>query len=160
MNHIKSQPHLRKSSYLIVCAEYRNHKYLLLGREAHNHLWCGFGGGLEQNESYEDALGRECWEESLGLLGEPDEIISKARLITPKTCVKQYYTMNMKYNKELPSIYKKVYDFILKCGKNKLESHCSEKDMIQWFRVDKLMNEKDIDPYFSSNYTKYKNKLF
>lgn len=125
----------RHASYVVPVAENDGKMMVLLGQETYNRKWSGFGGGLEQGETPVQGATREAWEESLGFLGERKNI--QPRLVhigqcESRTTVHNYYTLPVDYDPKLPYYYRLAYEFILHCGKSKLEKHCTEKLQIAW----------------------------
>ena len=122
------------NAYVLPLAEHEKHLFVLLGQERHHHQWSGFGGRKnKKSESPEETAARECWEESMGFLGNRGYIQKHLtdRLDLPD-CHHSYFSLYIDYIPELPRIYRDTYDFLLHCGRRRLNKFCSEKVAIDW----------------------------
>jgi hypothetical protein len=134
----------------------RGQIYYLLGQEWSGHkedpyLWGSFGGKPEENDlTLYHGAARECYEESMGFLGEKKEILEKL-LQTEK----MYHTKKMvsfhieiSYDPRMPQLYQKVYDYSQKCL-----YYCQdgwfEKCRIDWWTPEEIVErKKEMRPKF------------
>lgn len=154
--------------------------YLLLGKEREVDGWwdsnkyADFGGGIEKNESSKQCAIRECYEESMGILGSSAEIKAKLEktrvepLYDESNCSMTYF-MKIPFDKTIETTFKNVYEYFKKCSYIKGGTHvlpgCEhgffEKSRVKWFSLkelkQKLSNElykKQFRKYFISNLKK------
>jgi len=120
--------------------------YFLISREylhakKDGGLWCDFGGGKDNNETFNATAIRECYEESNGILGTKTTITELIRNALDNITLGGYrtYIVMIEYDKSLPNTFRK--DF-LSIKKNNPELICKnglyEKDMIKWISRDNL----------------------
>lgn len=150
----------------------------LLGREVDikdwhdSNKWSDFGGKpLEEEllvyEKYgmdhglKDAAIRECYEETMGMLGCIDYLRTRQ---LERTCIVNddgktialIYTMPIMYDERLPTYYNRVYNYFKKCAKDHPElkgfkyiPSCPEgymeKTELKWFTIDDIIDIKKVD---------------
>lgn len=132
---------VRRAAYVLPLAkDAKGKSWVLLGKEGYDGLWSGFGGGLENEETFVQGAARECWEESLGLLGSAEGKMLTATdlchwFTTTDTQHAYYFHCVSKKTvpKEWPTHFQKFMAFVKYCGATRLEAHCSEKTEIRWF---------------------------
>lgn len=73
---------------------------MLLGKDEATGEWSDFGGGPDENETPELTASREAYEESLGLLGSPDQI--REQIVLLSGGVGHHYMMKLSMNASLP----------------------------------------------------------
>jgi hypothetical protein len=113
--------------------------HILVAREAFGHdqgLWSGFAGGLASaHESKLTAACRECFEESMGLLGTVDtltEMLSHAPCVAVPDGV--HYLLHIRYNDFLPHAFAGVRAMYARTARTPLPSYAPyvEKDAVLW----------------------------
>lgn len=113
--------------------------HILVAREAFGHdqgLWSGFAGGLASSrESTLTAACRECFEESMGLLGTVDTL---AEMLSHAPCVAVpdgvHYLLHLRYNDFLPHAFAGVRAMYDRIARTPLPSYAPyvEKDAVLW----------------------------
>lgn len=105
--------------------------------------WSDFGGSREKNETYKQTAIREGYEESCGFLGSKKNIKSlvENNLIT-SISFNGYitYIVLIKYDKSLPSRFRKKFIDTLKSKPSLVTNHNGlyEKDMAKWYSYDDM----------------------
>jgi 8-oxo-dGTP pyrophosphatase MutT (NUDIX family) len=133
--------HQRAAAYVLPLVEHQGQLYVLLGKEAYDGVWSGFGGGLEGKEKATVAAAREAWEESFGLLGRPHEIMKRMEYLgQPKNSRRSYFALFMEPHQfhTLPQYFADFRYFMTHCPKTNLDKqhsthHCVEKTQAAWF---------------------------
>ena len=139
----------KKGAGIIPIAIKKGVAWIMLGRESRDiefsdsGKWSDFGGGCEKGESFIQCAAREGYEETMGMFGGPVEITD---LINDKLVCKikgrNYisYAVHVKYNKELPKKFTKIYECV-KSGEPNLivkNNGFFEKDRVRWFKLKKV----------------------
>lgn len=122
---------------VIPISEHNGKIYVLCGKEKKNDEYTGFGGGRKKYENIEQAASRECYEETVGLLGNQREILQsihnkKVREIdiiieygTNKTDhpninhVYKSYWVEFPYYPDINKVYRNVNEYIKHCSQSK-----------------------------------------
>ena len=144
---------------ILPLASYKGKLYFLFSRETKDKsykdsgLWSDFGGSSEKGEGFFDTAVRECWEESMGIMGTKKDIKRILNKFTDSTVeINGYktYIVIMKYNKDIIKKFDDHYKKALKTNKNNIgKNGLYEKDMIQWFTIDSLKkNINDFRPWY------------
>lgn len=130
-------------SILPVCI-HNNKLYFLFGKENKNEKdapgWADFGGGCEPNETpYQTAL-REGKEESSGFL-QPKELVKHGVF---KLTHNTYHMFIVKhdYNPFLPLYFNQMHEFIESKMPNLLNTVLFEKQKMQWFSIDEMIQHR------------------
>lgn len=125
--------------YMIIEKTY----YFLLGLERSNHLWSGFVGGSEKNETIEQTALREFNEETGCIFEEYLPFIEK-KLNKKKPCMdvsgtgKNVYI----YFLEFPEESQENIKFFMSSKKN--ESCYHEKSVLRWFTLDEIQKQRKM----------------
>jgi 8-oxo-dGTP pyrophosphatase MutT (NUDIX family) len=84
--------------------------YYLVGKEIYNKQYNDFGGGRNHGESYIDCAARECFEETLGLLGSQMDIKNKLQYANRYLIGNKYYVylLRIPYNKHINREYRQL----------------------------------------------------
>lgn len=160
---------------IIPYAYHKENLWFLLGKEHDSYtynsktgkydLWKGsrqwsfFGGGPEEYDpSYVATAIREAYEESMGFLGNIEEIASKvdpSLQINTKNAV--FYPVQYKFNGSWPDIFSRVVEYFSKCARTEPVSSkvyentirtCPkgylEKVEIEWMTYEDILNNKDL----------------
>ena len=134
-----------------------NQIYFLLGQEDgynstfDNNQWCEFGGSLDSGESYLDGAIRECYEESMGILGNKafiEKLVSLEKTVLYHKYKKDGATflIQIPFDLNLPILFSRFREYAMVHLKHKLnhtkkeiiDTGCYEKKRIGWFLVEKL----------------------
>ena len=162
----------RKSQVSIVLplAVHEDQHLLLLGQEKSSGKWTAFGSHREKGESVLQAAVRECWEESMGLLGNKrfikQQILATAargRRTDPEipvpfpvhqkhTAHTSYFLMGMDFDPNLVQHFANVRRFAAECGgfqnkKDRLAGACTEKTRLAWVRWEDLRKPSTQSSY-------------
>ena len=120
--------HKKHRSYVLPMAKTKSGKLvILLGKESSDGSWSGFGGGKEKNERPVETAVRECYEESMGFLGDHKHISSLISHIG-STGNHHFYHLPVEYNQKLKSLYVDNY----KLNSMYLKEHLREKTDVDW----------------------------
>ena len=140
-----------KGGGLIPVTLHNGKLLFLLGRENKycykcSHKWCDWGGGTDIGENIIDTVSRESSEESIGFLGDKNEIRKKIEKNQYYIGDDKYriYFIPVDYDPNLP-IYFNQNQIILKkyLPKNILKtSKIFEKDKMEWFGINDLKKRK------------------
>jgi hypothetical protein len=127
--------------------------YILCGKDKFypdkesSEKFCGFGGSMNEKETYKDCASRECYEESMGFLGHRSIIREKLNeshkdYIGKLNYLKyQCYYINIPYEEHLPKHFKNVYNYVLESGGMKnSELGMYEKSDIKWIKLNYLFD--------------------
>ena len=135
-----------------------NKYYFLLGRErlyphySESNQWGDFGGKKNKNEDIADTAIRECYEETMGVLGDNKKIktLLNNNLLF-KISINNYlcYVILIKYDTSCVDYFNKFYKYIYTQDKKYLKTYSNnglfEKDKIQWISLETLLHIKDGD---------------
>ena len=145
-----------------------NEIYFLLGQEdGYNKTfdigqWCEFGGSLDAGENYLEGAVRECYEESMGILGNKTQIesaIQREHTVLYHTFKKSGATflIHIPFDSNLPQMFNRFREYAMAHLKQKLkhskkeiiETGCYEKKKIAWFPATKL-DSTDLRGHFKA----------
>jgi len=138
---------------------------ILLGKEPYvdnwkdSMMWSDFGGKPEKNEKCIQTASRECFEETLGILGcniylAEQLSSSKSIFIEHKNAI--IYLLKIDYNESIPLHYNRIYSYFTKCtidhpkiiGLKKI-ANCPdgyyEKTELKWMSLVNLKNILESD---------------
>ncbi len=130
-------------SILPVCI-YKNKLYFLFGKENNKEKdakgWSDFGGSCESNETpYQTAL-REGNEESSGFLHTSELVKKGVYKLTHNTY--HMFIVKHEYSPELPLYFNRMHKFIKDKMPNLLTTVLFEKQEIQWFSMDEMIERR------------------
>ena len=141
---------------------YKNgRKVLLLGREAIVDKWhssgklSDFGGSPEKGETSSETAIRECYQETMGVLGctiTLKSILDTGKALYVKSTNATIYLVNIRYDENLPNYFNNIYNYLTKCQKDhpdwtgfKYIPSCPEgfveKTEMIWVLLDDIINE-------------------
>ena len=137
-------------SILPVCM-YNKKLYFLFGKESKKEKsakgWSDFGGGCESTETpYETAL-REGFEESSGFLN-PKELVKKGvfKLVHNTYNV---FIVKLEYDSQLPIYFNRMHKFIEHKMPKLLDTVLFEKQEMQWFSIDEMIERRsEFRPFY------------
>lgn len=112
----------------------------LENEEADTPGWADFGGGCESNETpYQTAM-REGYEESSGFLN-PKELVKHG---VYKIVNKGYYLFIVKYeyDESIVNYFNRMHEFVKEKKPELLKSVLFEKQKIEWFSIDDMIDRK------------------
>jgi hypothetical protein len=146
---------------ILPLASYKGKLYFLFSRETKDKsykdsgLWSDFGGSSEKGEGFFDTAVRECWEESMGIMGTKKDIKYIVNKFTDSTVeINGYktYIVIMKYNKDIIKKFDNHYKKALKNNINNIgKNGFYEKDKIKWIELNDLKkNMKKFRPFYKS----------
>lgn len=116
---------------------------MLLAKESYDHTWSGFGGRAEKGENELDTAVREGWEESMGFLGNRDDLRKMLTGVKPILIFnRSYYFVQVPRDIVEPRQYANAYDFVKQCGKVQMTAFCTEKTRVAWFDTSKVVSGK------------------
>ena len=121
----------------------------LLGMEStkaeseHSNAYSDFGGGIEQGESILEAAARECYEESMGMLGTTSEI---RKAISNNTIMEIHthgfdgtvFFVDMSIDTDIPIYFNRVIKYLSNC-QNICPTGYLEKTNMKWFSKHELV---------------------
>jgi hypothetical protein len=141
-----------KGGGIIPVSIHNGKVFLLLGRENKYckdgaGKYCDFGGGNDGEDILEN-VARECAEETLGFLGNKDDIKKKIKNCDVEFSIgKEYviYFMPIMYNEILPEYFNNSQKIIQEYIPKKILStnKIYEKDKMRWFSINDLINKKN-----------------
>jgi len=147
----------------IIYYKKKNGKYYyLLGKEnkyedySDSCKYSDFGGSKQGKENNIICATRESYEETMGIFGnkkEYEEMIKESKYRI-KGSKHTSYLCYIDYNKDLPKIFKNIYNHFNKCFRNnkiKVPIGFLEKTDIKWFSKKSILrksNEKEFRPFF------------
>ncbi len=136
----------RPASYILPAAiDETGTTYMLLGEEADDKTWSGFGGGLEGDETFKEAAVREGFEEAMGLIGSKASLRENVRKFKmfPETA-HQYWLLHVPWNPALVQQFSNVRAWVLSCqGVDTLSKACMEKSAAAWVPLQSLVDALD-----------------
>ena len=98
----------------------------LIGREhveanwTGSNSWSDFGGAPDGTERPDEAGAREFWEETMGILGNEEELLGKVRGTALPTMLPNsigvMWLLPIKYDPDLPTRFENVYAYMMKCS--------------------------------------------
>ena len=139
--------------------------YFLYGRETVDvkykdmGKWSDFGGKIEKGETLKSTAIREGYEETAGFLGSEKkikELIEKNLLLKLKVNSYTSFIIEVNYDKDLPSKYRKKYLQIKKNNIDLITTHNGlwEKDKMKWVELKNLKNFRNVcRPWFKPRVT-------
>ena len=126
----------------------------LFGKEIYG-KWSALAGTVESGEDIREAAVREFVEEAMGFYREEDILPfldeDEKLVITEKSATSHYYLVPFEWDPNLPSYFKNVTQFFLRCTGNRKNrwgvptiGTCNEglfeKSDLEWFRMSDLVN--------------------
>lgn len=150
--------------------------WLLLGQERKSEWpdslkWGGFGGLVEENETFIDAAAREGYEESMGILGDVQQLRSylSENMAYPMRSrhVRHYLIRLSEKDQSLPDHFDRMYRYAQWSAKISgqelpgLNKGAWEKCRIAWIPLDAARQmPKEMRPSFLKDIKKMRNSLF
>jgi 8-oxo-dGTP pyrophosphatase MutT (NUDIX family) len=130
-------------SILPVCI-HKNKLYFLFGKENDKEKdakgWSDFGGGCEPHETpYQTAL-REGHEESSGFLQPKDLVKKGVYKLTHDTY--HMFIVKLDYNEDIPLYFNRMHQFIQEKMPHLLKTVLFEKQELQWFSIDEVIQRR------------------
>lgn len=149
---------------------YNNDIYFLIGQERYQEgykdslKWSAFGGLKNKNESYLEGAIRECFEETMSILGSQIELRKKVinkPIYYKNSCI---YFLKINYNENLPILFNNFYNYMLESiSITNINEGYFEKSNIKWIKKNDLLstlNNKNNNIILRKNYRKSINLLF
>jgi 8-oxo-dGTP pyrophosphatase MutT (NUDIX family) len=141
-------------SILPVCM-HNNKLHFLFGKENKNEKdapgWADFGGGCERQDTpYQTAL-REGREETSGFLN-PKELVKKG-VYKLKHNDYHMFIVKLDYNPDIPLYFNRMHQFIEDKMPNLLNTVLFEKQELQWFSIDEIIQRRSEFRFFYQEIT-------
>jgi hypothetical protein len=125
-----------KAASVLPYSRVENQYYFLLGREVDDGTWSDFGGGVnpEDNNIIYTAA-RECYEESMGLLGSIEDIYQQIHAVKGFDLGNgMVFPMEIPYDPDLPRTFKRVFEYgMTGLDTKKIPEGWYEKNEVRWF---------------------------
>jgi len=121
-------------------AYYQGDLYLLLGQEQDSQLWSNFAGGIEDEDQFlEDTAIREGYEETMGMLGTPEDLailVASSLQITFSDGV--IYAFEIPFNLSIIYYFQLCYQYVKTAGVCNQDGFF-EKQAMRWVRASEIM---------------------
>lgn len=141
-----------------------DNKYLfLLGKESTGRdtgLWSDFGGKIEPGETVKQAAVRECYEETMGLLGTRENLDSYIADQQPYHTFTggHWFFLSLDYtwveNKSLIELFSRFYNYGYSLTQ---KEGYFEKSAISWFTLDEIANSDKMRHHFKKSLLRFFN---